>query len=181
MRELRPSHRLHAVVFDDPDRALVAARRLASDGFPVEEAHTPYPVHGMDEALGMRPTRLGWATLVGGLVGGAVAFGFQVWTHAFDWPLNVGGKSDIAWPALIPVTFELVILLAAFATVGVLLIATRLWPRLRTPPSQPHLAVADDRFVLLVAERDGSFAIERFRRACQALGAEEVIETWRVV
>lgn len=176
---MHSSTRLHAVVFDDPDGALAAARALRSDGFDVADAHTPYAVHGMDEALGQPETRLPWATLIGGIMGGLVALALQIWTHAIDWPLNIGGKSNIAWPALIPVAFELVILFAAFATVGSLFAAVKLWPRWRVPKTQPHRLVTDNRFVLVVAERDASFAMPRFRKACAQLGAQEVIEGWQ--
>ena len=95
----------------------------------MDDVHTPYPVHGMDEALGLPDTRLGLATLAGGLLGAGVAF-FQFWTHVVDWPLVIGGKSPLALPAQVPVSFELTVLFAAFATVGTFLARRRLFPRI---------------------------------------------------
>lgn len=172
--------RVHALSFDDPSRTLEAVRRLKAGGFEVFDVHSPFLVHGMGEALGLSPSRLGWATFVGGLFGGAVAFGFQIWTHAIDWPLMIGGKSPLAFPAQVPVGFELTVLFAAFATVGGLLARRRLFPRAE-PAAQPHPAVTDDRFVVLVVERDAGFSSSRFHALLPSLGPIEVSEGWRVL
>jgi hypothetical protein len=173
--------RVHALSFDDPTRTLEAVRRLQAEGFEVFDVHSPFLVHGMGEALGLPPSRLGWATFVGGLFGGTVAFGFQIWTHAIDWPLMIGGKSPLALPAQVPVSFELTVLFAAFATVGGLLASRRLFPRVESrPAAQPHPAVTDDRFVVLVVERDAGFSPARFRALLPSLGPIEVSEGWRV-
>lgn len=175
--------RIHTVAFDAPEKALAAVHALKADGFEVHDVHTPYAVHGLDEALGLRETRLGTATLVGGLVGGGAAFGFQIWTHAIDWPLTIGGKSPLALPAQVPVSFELTILFAAFATVGGLLLRRRLFPRVASdpvPPAQPDPRVTDDRFVVVVVERDGRFRLDRFRALAKEMGALETVEGWRV-
>lgn len=173
---------VHALSFDDPFRTLEAVRRLRDEGFEVFDVHSPFLVHGMADALGLRPSRLGWATFLGGLLGGAVAFGFQIWTHAIDWPLVIGGKSPLALPAQVPVGFELTVLFAALATVGGLLAKRRLFPRVESrPAAQPHRAVTDDRFVVLVVERDAGFSPAHFRALLSSLGPIEVSEGWRVL
>ncbi len=174
--------RLHMLVFDEPEATLAAVRRLRGEGFDVADVHSPFPLHGADEALGLRPTYIALATLVGGLAGGIGKLGFEVWVHAIDWPMNIGGKSDVALPALVPVTFELTVLVAAFATLGALFLRRRLFPRLVPAPAprQPHPRVTDDRFAVLVVERDASFAPEAFERLCKALRPVEVVEDWRV-
>jgi ActD protein len=173
--------RVHTLAFEDPDRTLDAVRTLKRDGFEVHDVHTPYAVHGMDEALGLRETRLGTATFAGGLAGAALAFGFQIWTHAIDWPLTIGGKSPLALPAQVPVSFELTVLFAAFATVGGLLARRRLFPRLaKVPAAQPDVRVTDDRFVVVVVERDGRFRRSRFLELARLLGSVETVESWRV-
>jgi hypothetical protein len=174
--------RAHTLAFDDPDRAALAVHALKHDGFEVHDVHTPYAVHGMDEALGLPETRLGVATLCGGLIGGAAATGFQVWTHAIDWPLTIGGKSPLALPAQVPVSFELTVLFAAFATVGGLFFRRRLFPRVAAHPlAQPDARVTDDRFVIVVLERDGRFRRARFLELARSLGAVDAHEGWRVV
>ncbi|MEO8587133.1 MAG: DUF3341 domain-containing protein [Acidobacteriota bacterium] len=178
-----PRRRIHTLAFEHPGATLEAVHRLRAEGFEVHDVFSPFPLHGMDEALGLAGTRLGFATLVGGLFGAAIAFGFQVWTHAIDWPLIIGGKSPLALPAQVPVSFELTILCAAFATVGGLLVRRRLFPRLtgERPLSQPDPRVTDDRFVVLVVERNASFSPARFHELGRALGSVEIVEGWRTL
>jgi hypothetical protein len=167
------------LVFDEPAATLGAVERLRREGFEVADVHSPFPLHGAEEALGLRPTRLALATLVGGLVGGLGKLFFQGWVHVVDWPMNIGGKPDVSLPALIPVTFELTVLVAAFATLGVFLVRRRLFPRLAGAPRLPDPRVTDDHFAVLVVERDGGFSPERFRALCTALHPLQVVESWR--
>jgi hypothetical protein len=179
--EVIERRRVHLLVFDDPETTLHAVRRLRREGFDVGDVHSPFPIHGIEEALGMRPTRLAWATLIGGLLGGSLKLIFQTWVHVVDWPMNIGGKPDVSLPALVPVTFELTVLLAAFFTLGALFLRRRLYPRPRPEraPRQPHPRVTDDRFAVLVLEHDAAFSARRFRTVAAELGAEEVVEGWR--
>jgi len=167
------------VVFDDPDTTLVAVRALRAKGYVLDDVHTPFPVHGMPQALGLKDTRLAYGSLIGGTIGLALAVWFQIWSHASDWPLVVGGKSMSAIPAIIPVSFEATVLLAGIATVGTLLAACRLLPRGKEPASLPHGRVTSDRFVVLVAEEDGSFLGPEFTALCEELGSVEILQSWR--
>lgn len=170
----------HAIRFDAPDKAVSAVKTLKDNGFSVVDVYSPFPLHGIDDLLDLPPTRLPYATLVGGLLGGGLGFLLQVWTHAVSWPLNVGGKGNVAWPGTVPVSFEVTVLIAAFCTVGGLLVANRLFPRPGAKPSQPHPSVTDDGFVVLVSEHDGAFSIRSFRAVVEGLSAVEVTENWRV-
>ncbi len=173
--------RQHGLVFEDPAVTLEAVKTLRKEGFEVADVHSPFPIHGIDEAIGLPPTRLPWATFAGGSVGLLVALALQTWTHAADWPLNIGGKSNIAMPALVPVAFELTVLIAAFATVGTLLFRSRLFPTTKTslPKTQPIEGVSDNLFVILVVERDGSFSAELFDELCQQLQVKQVLRNRR--
>lgn len=174
--------RLHAVSFDDPRRTLQAVRALRAAGFEVHDVHSPFPIHGIEEALGLPPSRLGRTALAGGILGGAAAFSLQVWTHAFDWPLVIGGKSALALPSQVPVSFELTVLFAAIATVVGLLARRRLFPRIgHRPPTQPGPAVTDDRFVVVVVERDASYSAARLEAIVAQLHPVEMTEGWRVL
>lgn len=153
--------RRHLLSFETPSRALDAVRLLRAESFEVGDVFSPFPIHGIEEALGWRETRLPLATLAGAVLGGSVAIGFQLWSHVRDWPLRIGGKSFSAIPALIPVTFELAVLFAAFATVGTLILRSGLRPRVvSTAPDR----ATDDAFVVVVLERDGAFSPDLFRR-----------------
>jgi hypothetical protein len=174
--------RVHAVAFDHPHKTITAVRAIREAGFEVLDTHGPFPIPGIEEAVGIKETRLPWATFVGGLAGFSLAFWFQVWTHTIDWPLNIGGKSEMALPGLIPVGFEVTILIAAIATVAALLLRSRLLPTFKsgTPHRQPSPRVTDDRFIVLVIERDGAFSPERFKAVVSELDPLEVIDSWRV-
>jgi len=170
------------LVFDEPEATVAAVRQLRGGGFEVADVHSPFPLHGAEEALGLPPTRIALATLIGGLAGGLGKLGFQGWVHVVDWPMNIGGKPDTALPALVPVTFELTVLVAAFATLGALFLRRRLFPRIVPAPAprQPHPRVTDDRFAVLVVERDGAFSPDRFRLLCDSLRPVDVVESWRI-
>lgn len=175
--------RLHAVTYRDPDDCLAAVRTFREEGFTVHDVHTPFPVHGMPEAVGLPPSRLGIATFAGGALGLLGAVLLQTWVHAVAWPLDIGGKSYVSGPAQVPVAFEMTVLLAAFATVGGLLAVSRLWPRLHPErvEQQPAPEVTDDRFIVLVLEGDGSFDPVRFRSTCSATGGDCPSRPWRIV
>ncbi len=176
------SCRVHAVAFEDAEDTLHAAKRLRADGFDIVDVHSPFPIHGIEDALGWRDTNLPWATFAGGCLGVAVGLALTMYVHTVSWPLNIGGKTNSAIPGIIPVVFELGVLLAAFGTVFALLFRRRLWPRRRPElgPGQPELRVTDDRFVILVAERDARFSSARFHALLAELEPVEVTEAWRV-
>lgn len=125
---------------------LFALEKLREARQPVRDVFTPYPVHHLDAALGLRPSRLGWLTFAAGATGGALALGFQSWVSAIDWPINVGGKPDLSIPAFIPITFEATILFAGLATAAGLLARSKLFPGKHAAPPSPR--VTDDRFVI---------------------------------
>ena len=173
--------RQHWLVFDDPEICLSAVRVLRGEGYRIADVHSPFPVHGIEDALGWRDTRLPYATFVGGAIGLTIAAVIQLWTHAVDWPLNIGGKSQLALPALVPVAFELIVLLAAFATVGALLFKGGLLPSLsgRRPKTQPIDDVSDGAFVVKVVQGDASFSESEFDRVCKRLRPKKVLRDRR--
>src|SRR5690606_17318831 len=120
------------------------------------EAYTPFPVHGIDEALGARRSKLGYVIGVGGIVGILTGLGLQWWTGAVDYPLVVGGKPYFAIEYAIPITFELMVLFSSFAAVFGMLAFNGL-PRFNHPIFNyaNYSRVTDDGFVLVV-ERDGN-------------------------
>jgi hypothetical protein len=164
------------LVFDEPHATVAAVRRLPSEGFDVAALEGEL-AHAADEA----PDQ-GGERDAGGRQAQRFVRAVQRKGRVVDWPMNIGGKPDTALPALVPVTFELTVLVAAFATLGTLSLRRRLFPRLVPAPAprQPHPRVTDDRFAVLVVERDGSFAPDRFRRLVEALGPVELVEDWRV-
>src|SRR3989338_10008364 len=105
-------HRALLAIFKDPEHLKEAASHIRKLSIRRFEAYTPFPIHGLERAMGIGKSWVSAVTLVMGLMGGALGFLFQAWTSAVDWPLNVGGEPLISWPALIPVTFEGMVLFA---------------------------------------------------------------------
>lgn len=103
--------------FGGPDDLLEAARRVYEEGYRRLDAYSPFPVHGLAEAIGFRRTRLPLLVLLGGIAGGLGGYFLQYWIAAIDYPINVGGRPLHSWPSFIPVTFELTVLVAALAAV----------------------------------------------------------------
>ena len=106
-----------SALFNTPDAIMAAARRIASSGYTKWDVNTPYPVHGMDGAMDMKPSKLGFVTMFFGLAGIGIALLLMWWTLSVDYPLVIGGKPYFALPAFIPVTFEVTVLMATVFTV----------------------------------------------------------------
>lgn len=154
--------------FDDPEELLKAGRAARERGFKNLDAFMPYAVHGANEALGIKRSWVPWATLTAGITGGSLGFLFQAWVSAVDWPLNVGGKPFVSWPAFIPITFETTVLFAGLTTLGALLVASRL-PVRNPKVFDPRLT--DDRFALVIPISGTGAEEERF---LQEIGARDV-------
>ena len=107
---------------------LAAVATLRSAGVAIHDVFAPYPVHGLDQAMGIRRSRLPFVTLLAGLGGLCFALAFQYYTAVFDWPLDVGGKPENSTLAFVPVCFELTVLIGGLGTVGAFLLRARLFP-----------------------------------------------------
>lgn len=106
-----------AATFKTPDEIINAAKKVTKAGYEKFDVNTPYPLHGMDSAMKIKPSKLGFVTLVMGLAGASIALLFMYWSMSVDYPLVIGGKPFFALPAFIPVTFEVTVLLATVSTV----------------------------------------------------------------
>jgi hypothetical protein len=102
--------------YDDPDDLLKAAKNAYAEGYRDLDAYSPFPVHGLSEAIGFHKTTVSWFTLVSGLSGAAFGFALQYIGNAWHYPYDIGGKPFFSWPAYIPITFEATILFSAFTT-----------------------------------------------------------------
>jgi hypothetical protein len=159
-------------VFSDEESILKAAKS-ARDKFNLKhyDAFTPYPVHGLDDAMGMKRSWLPWVTFLGGISGTATALALEIWTSAVDWPINIGGKPMISLPAFIPITFELTVLFGGLLTVAVLFYVCGL-PN--TKPKILHPRITNDRFVLFVPSTEENFKEQEISQFFKTLKPEEV-------
>lgn len=160
--------------FDQEEDLLEAVARVRKEGWRIVDVYVPYAVHGLDRALGLRPSRLSWVAFFCGTLGVVAAVWFQFWTTAVDWPINVGGRPWNSLPAFVPTTFEMMVLFAGLGIVAAFLLACRLYPGKK--PDLSFSGVTDNHFVLVLQERDASFDADVVRRmlgACHAVDAEE--------
>ncbi|MGQ9549061.1 MAG: DUF3341 domain-containing protein [Roseiflexus sp.] len=156
--------------FDHPDALLAAAEKTRDAGYKKFEAYTPIPIHGLDEAVGYRGTRLPWVIFGAGLFGAGGMFAFQTWTNVVAYPMNIGGRPLFSWPAFVPATFEGMVLLSAFAAVFGLIAACGL-PRPYHPVfNAPNFERASvDRFFLCIEAADPKFELKRTRQFLESL------------
>jgi hypothetical protein len=138
--------RMLVCVFEREEDVLGATAAARKQGLAVAEVFSPYPIHGLSRAIGVRPSRLPLVCLLLGLGSAAAMILFQLWTTAVSWPLNVGGKPWNSLPAFVPVTFEVMVFCAGVGTTLAFLWSTGLRPGRRS--SLGDLGVTDDRFVL---------------------------------
>ena len=166
--------------FESPDELLQAVRRARMAGYRKMDAYTPFPVEHLADELGFRRSALPLIVLIGGLVGCAGGFLLQYWISAIDYPLNIGGRPLNSWPAFIPVTFELTILVAALAAVLGMLALNGLPMPYHPLFNSPRFALASrNRFFLCIESSDPRFDREvtaRFLSELNAKGVTEVAE-----
>lgn len=135
-------------VFEDEDVLLDAITKVRESGIKIHEVYSPFPVHGIDDALGYKRSRLPIAAFLFGMLGTTLALTMQFYMMKFDWPMIIGGKDHASFPAFIPVTFEMTVLLAAFGMVGVFMVASNLKPWAK--PRIFDIRITDDKHVMAI-------------------------------
>ena len=163
--------------FKTPQDLLSAAERARQAGYRRLDAYTPFPIEELSQALGHGPSRVPLLVLIGALLGGAGGYALQYWVAAVAYPMNVGGRPFNSWPAFIPVTFEMTILVAGlFAVLGML--ALNGLPMPHHPVfNVPRFALASrDRYFLCIMARDPKFDPAATRAFLSGLGPVEVAD-----
>lgn len=160
---------IHVGVFENEGALLAAIGECQRLRMEILDAHTPYPVHGIERALGLRRTRLPVVCFGFGFVGLAFGLWLQYWTSASDWPLNVGGKPFDSLPAFLPVAFELMVLFAGLGAALTFFARSRLYPGKAAPTGL--VGVTDDRFALVVRGAGPAVPRERIQEMWAQTGA----------
>jgi hypothetical protein len=162
-------------VFDDEDVLVSGVTSIRQSGVKIHEVYSPFPVHGLDEVLGYKRSRLPIAAFMFGITGTSLALFTQIWMLGYDWPMIIGGKNFASLPPFVPVTFEFTVLLAALGMVGTFMIASDLkpykWPR------QFDIRSTDDKHIMAIdlALNKGKSKAE-IASILKAAGASEVNE-----
>jgi hypothetical protein len=157
-------------IFTDEEVLFPAIKKVRTAGYKIHDVYTPMPIHGMDNALGLRETSLHTAGFIYGITGTTTALSGIGWVFNSDWPVNIGGKSHFDLPAWIPITFELTVL---FSAVGMVL--TFCWLCQLAPFVRKHhfnLRSTDDQFTMVIecAEKNNEEAIKAFLASVGAVG-----------
>jgi len=161
--------------FNNPQELLDAANATREAGYTSFDAYSPFPIHGLSEAVGFPYTRLSAIVLGMGIIGGVSGFLMCWYANVISYPLNIGGKAYNAWPAWIPITFECTILLAAFGAVFGMLALNGL-----PMPYHPVFNVkrfeqaSRDRFFLVIQSRDPKFEVDQVFQFLESLHPREV-------
>ena len=163
---------IHAL-YNDDDILMMAVKKVRAAHHHIDEVSCPFPVHGLDQAMGLAPTRIAIAAFLYGLVGLSVAITMMNFIMIQDWPQDIGGKPSFSYlenmPAFVPVMFELTVFFAAHLMVITFYMRSRLWPFKKA--ENPDVRSTDDHFVMEISVHDNE---ESLRALLEETGAVEI-------
>jgi len=164
-------------VFDDEEVLLNSAKALRSKGVRIKDVFSPFPIHGLDPVIGIKPTRLSNAAFFYGVFGTLCAIWMTWYMMVSDWPMNVGGKPSFTWlenfPAFIPVTFELTVFCAAHGMVISYLLVNKIYPG--RSPHNPDPRSTDDKFIMEIQTSENRrIAEDDILSTLRSTGASEI-------
>lgn len=160
-------------LFDDEAVLFPAVKKVRAAGYKIHDVYTPFPVHGLDHALGLRETSLHTAGFIYGITGTTTALSFMGWVFTTDWPMNIGGKPHFPLPAFIPITFELTVLFSAVGMVLTFCYLCQLAPFVKKHIFHPRQT--DDKFVMAI-EVTGKTGAADVKNFLASVGAQEINE-----
>lgn len=163
-------------VFETPDSVIEAAKKVADSGYENWDVNTPFPIHGMDDAMKLKPTKLGYATFTFGTIGALSALAMIAYMSGFDYKNIIGGKPFFALPPSIPITFELTILLAALFTIIFTLIVFNKLPKINHPlmDTEYMRRVSSEAFGIFISAEDKKFNPDEIIGLLKSLGSSSV-------
>jgi hypothetical protein len=171
-----PVHGLVAE-FSDPDMLVAAANAAREAGYVRLDAYTPFPIHGLAEAIGFEDGRVPWFTFFGGITGFSVGFMLLYYVNVIDYPLNVGGKPLLSWPQFIPILFECTVLAAGLTAFGSQFLLNGLpRPYHSIFNARNFERASQDRFFLCIEAADARYNPDETARFLRGLGADLVSE-----
>jgi hypothetical protein len=163
--------------FTNADALLDAARRVREAGYTKFDAFSPFPIHGLGEAIGFKERSVAKIVLIGGIVGLIAGYGLEYWTMVIAYPLNIGGRPLHSWPMFVPPAFETTILFAAFGAVFGMLALNGLPQPYHPVFNAPRFSLASqESFFLVIEADDPRFEADGTRRLLASLEPKEVVE-----
>lgn len=174
MNSLQQSYGIIAQ-FDTPAAAIAAASKVRDAGFRKWDVYTPYPVHGMDKAMGVKSSKVGWFAFLGGVIGYTSGMIMIWWMNTYDYPILIGGKPMFSPYSAFPPSYELTILLGSFGSLLGMLFLNRL-PRLHHPllKHRRFAQATHDRFFLVIETADPKYSETETRKLLESAGSEHI-------
>ena len=150
------SNQLIHALYDDDDILLSAVKSVREKKYYIEEIYTPFPVHGLDKAMGLQETRISIMAFIYGCIGFSVSILMMNYIMIEDWPQNIGGKPSFSYlenmPAFVPIMFEMTVFFAAHLMVITFYLRSRLWPFKEA--ENPNPLTTDDKFLIEIQLND---------------------------
>lgn len=163
-------------LFDDDDILLKSVKDVREKGYDIQEVYSPFPIHGLDHAMGLKRTRIAIAAFMYGLLGLTTMITITYYMMVVDWPMNIGGKPSFTWienmPAFVPVMFELTVFFAAHLMVWTYFFKNKLYPGASAQNPDPR--TTDDKFLMEVPLKGDK---EELVALLKETGAIEISET----
>ena len=166
--------RIH-VLFDDDDTLINAVKEIVKNKIYIHEVYTPFPVHGLDKAMKLKPTNISIATFIYGCFGFSVAVLMMYYIMIVDWPQDIGGKPSFTLieniPSFVPIIFEMTVFFAAHLMVITFYLRSKIWPFKKAENPDPR--TTDDRFLI---DMDSGSNVTKTKRLLKKIGAVEIKE-----
>ena len=165
------SKNTYYALYNDDDILLSAVKKIRESKIDIEEVYTPFPVHGLDKVMGLKPTRIAIAALLYGCIGITVATLMMYYIMIVDWPQNIGGKPSFSYlenmPAFVPIMFEMTVFHAAHLMVITFYLRSRMWPLKKAENPDPR--TTDDHFLIELSSDKTEASLKKFLKQTGAV------------
>jgi len=163
-----------SISFNDEVPMLQAVRKLRDSNETILDVLSPFPVHGLDDALSIKRSRIPVGGFIFGALGAILAFGFQAWVFTIDYPLIIGGKPYFSIPTFIPITFEVTVLFGGLSMVAAFLIRSKLKPEIEFESFDER--ITDDLFVILIDSGEEKTTVESIKATLSGIQTIKINE-----
>lgn len=175
------NQQMHGILaeFRNPKELTDVAKKMVKSGYNKFDTYSPFPIHGMDKAMNLKKSKLGWIVFGHGLIGFIGAIAMMYYMSVIDYPMNISGKPLFNAPAWVPITFELTVLLSAFGAVFGMFFLNGL-PKLNNPlfNAERFKKATDDGFFACIEAEDDKFDADKVKKLFEEAGATHIEEVY---